>query len=97
MTNYFSFGMDARVGYHFDKKRSNFQFLNLLLYCLIGCFNRCKKIQTVEKVVDEMKQGEDEEMDIIFSSNADKLNLKKFRHILALNINSYMGGVKGVW
>ena len=54
MTNYFSFGMDARVGYHFDKTRSNFQFLNLALYCLIGCCNRCKKIPSVEKVVSNM-------------------------------------------
>ena len=101
MTNYFSFGMDARGGYHFDKKRSNFQFLNLVLYCLIGCFNRCRKIETVEKVVNQMReeQEEEEKQSVIFSTDlvGDKMVLRKFRHILALNIDSYMGGVKGIW
>lgn len=47
ITNYFSFGMDARVGYDFDSRRSKFQFFNYALYCLIGCFNRFKSIQSV--------------------------------------------------
>lgn len=70
MTNYFSFGMDARVGFNFDRKRSNFQLLNLIIYCFIGFCNRCKTIPSVEKVVTDMKQGEQEdgEMDLIFSS-----------------------------
>lgn len=36
-------------------------------------------------------------MNLVFNSNADHLQLKKFRNIVALNINSYMGGVKGIW
>ena len=55
ITNYFSFGMDARVGYDFDSHRSNFQFFNYALYCLIGCFNRFKSLPSVEKVVTNME------------------------------------------
>ena len=47
ITNYFSFGMDARVGYHFDSHRSNFQFFNYILYCLIGCCNRFRTLPSV--------------------------------------------------
>ena len=36
-------------------------------------------------------------MNIVFKSEEEKLRLKKFRNIVALNINSYMGGVGGVW
>lgn len=57
MTNYFSFGMDARVGYNFDKQRSNFQAVNLLLYCLLGFCNRFKKLPSVERVVANMEEN----------------------------------------
>ena len=36
-------------------------------------------------------------MNLIFKSEEERLRLKKFRNIVALNINSYMGGVSGVW
>ena len=55
ITNYFSFGMDARVGYDFDSRRSNFQFINYALYCLIGCFNRCRSIESLPEAVANME------------------------------------------
>lgn len=36
-------------------------------------------------------------MNIVFKSEDEHLSLKKYRNIVALNINSYMGGVSGVW
>ena len=36
-------------------------------------------------------------MNVIFKSSEEQLLLKKYRNIVALNINSYMGGVANVW
>ena len=60
ITSYFSFGIDARVGYNFDSHRSNFQLWNYALYCLIGCFNRFKKTSNVSQMVTNMEESESE-------------------------------------
>lgn len=36
MCNYFSFGVDARIGYGFDKKRTSSAFCNKIVYCCEG-------------------------------------------------------------
>lgn len=64
ITNYFSFGIDARVGYNFDSHRSNFQLFNYALYCLIGCFNRFKKTSNVPQMITNMEESESEAEDV---------------------------------
>lgn len=96
--------MDARVGYNFDSHRSNFQLFNYALYCLIGCFSKFKRAPNLPQVVANMEESdseadvaEDGRINIVFKSEEERVRLKKFRNIVALNINSYMGGVNGVW
>ncbi len=46
--NYCSFGGDGRVGYSFDKYRTNSRILNLLVYTALGLVKVCKKIPKIE-------------------------------------------------
>jgi diacylglycerol kinase (ATP) len=36
MSNYFSFGIDARIGLNFEKKRSHSKWINKIIYCWEG-------------------------------------------------------------
>lgn len=60
-TNYFSFGMDARVGYDFNRYRSERQLFNYALYALVGFFNKFRKIKNIQDIVSKMSM-EDEEI-----------------------------------
>lgn len=47
MSNYLSIGVDARIGYGFDKNRTESKFLNKICYCLEGIkkiFVKTKKV-----------------------------------------------------
>lgn len=50
MSNYCSVGVDARIGYGFDKHRTQSKHINKICYCLEGLkkmFIRTKKINEV--------------------------------------------------
>lgn len=54
-TNYFSFGMDARVGFDFNRHRSQKQLVNYVLYFLIGCFNKFRSLPDITQIVTKME------------------------------------------
>jgi diacylglycerol kinase (ATP) len=45
--NYFSFGIDAKVGYSFDKHRTGSRICNLLTYGVIGLFKSLTKTKNL--------------------------------------------------
>jgi hypothetical protein len=59
-TNYFSFGMDARVGFDFNRHRTQKQLLNYILYFLIGCFNEFRSIENITDIVAKMEMEEED-------------------------------------
>lgn len=51
----------------------------------------------MEESESEVEDTEEGKMNMVFKSEEERMRLKKFRNIVALNINSYMGGVNGIW
>jgi hypothetical protein len=47
--------MDARVGFDFNRHRSQKQIINYILYFLIGCFNRFRAIEDITDIVTKME------------------------------------------
>jgi diacylglycerol kinase (ATP) len=41
-SNYFSLGIDARIGYSFDRRRTKNKFANLICYGCIGFWKWCR-------------------------------------------------------
>ena len=57
MCNYFSLGVESRIGLGFDRKRTNSAFLNKVVYCWEGfkkMFMKTKKIPAVVDVVEKV-------------------------------------------
>jgi diacylglycerol kinase (ATP) len=54
-SNYFGVGIDARIGYSFDKRRTQSKFGNLLCYGCIGLFKWCKKAIQLHDLVENMQ------------------------------------------
>lgn len=53
-SNYFGVGIDARIGYSFDKYRTRSVFTNLLCYACIGLAKLFKRASKVEELVENM-------------------------------------------
>ncbi len=47
-SNYFSVGIDARIGYSFDRHRTKSVFTNLLCYACIGIVKLFKRVKKVD-------------------------------------------------
>lgn len=104
MSNYFSMGVESRIGRGFDRHRTKSQTLNKVRYGLEGFkktfVKRTKNInQTVADLVE--KPGTPEEH-AVFTTNKDQAKekqiplLKKAASLIVLNIPSFSGG-NDIW
>ena len=50
--NYFSFGIDGKVGYEFDKYRTTSRFGNLAVYGAMGILSNFQKKKTIGELVE---------------------------------------------
>lgn len=50
--NYFSFGIDGKVGYEFDKYRTTSRLGNLAVYGAMGIASNFQKIKTVGELLE---------------------------------------------
>ena len=46
--NYFSFGVDGKVGYSFDKYRTNTRLGNLAVYGAVGAITHLQKSKSID-------------------------------------------------
>ena len=46
--NYFSFGIDGKIGYSFDKRRTKSRALNLMVYGTMGLVKAATKTKTLQ-------------------------------------------------
>ena len=93
--------MDGQIGYNFDKNRSESKAMNLLIYAGVGFLNLFKKPVAVETLVEKMSSEEEggEKKEIFNNEEGiDRSKLKEgFKNMLALNVNSFMGGITDIW
>ena len=50
--NYFSFGIDGKVGYSFDRHRANSKCGNLIVYGAIGIAKSLTRTKTVDELIE---------------------------------------------
>ena len=55
MSNYFSIGIDGRIGMGFDKHRTKSRFCNLCVYFCEGLKKLCVKTSRINSVVDRLE------------------------------------------
>ena len=91
MTNYFSVGLDARIGLGFEKRRTNSKWKNKILYTWEG-FKKilCMTTPTITKYTASFRDNET----CIF--NSQKPLSTKTSVLVALNARTYAGG-KFIW
>lgn len=53
--NYFSFGIDGKIGYSFDKHRTKSRVGNLMVYGTMGVLRAATKTKTVQELVEKME------------------------------------------
>ncbi|CDU20013.1 hypothetical protein YYC_00590 [Plasmodium yoelii 17X] len=98
MTNYFSIGIDSRIGRGFERHRKNNAILNKMVYAIEG-FKKIssKKNVPINLVIDKMTTGDNFE-DIIFTTNKKENAplLNKAMSIVCVNIPSYSSG-NDIW
>ena len=96
MSNYFSIGLDARIGLGFDKHRTTKKCCNKLMYGWEG-FKKmfcCVKTPSVPELISSIASGEQ----VIVDNTSEELALAEDTSVLlALNIRSYAGGDNYVW
>lgn len=95
MTNYFSVGLDARIGLGFDKRRTNYKACNKLMYCWEG-FKKicCLPLPRIAEIVTAFYDGDEPVFD---SAVATGFLPKNTAVLLALNTPTYGGGEHFVW
>lgn len=49
--NYFSFGIDGKIGYSFDSKRTSSRIGNLMVYTTMGLVKAVCNTKTIEQLV----------------------------------------------
>ena len=57
--NYFSFGIDGKVGYSFDKHRTSSRVGNLMVYSAMGLIKGASKTKSVKELVETMEVRHD--------------------------------------
>ena len=97
--NYISFGFDARVGYNFDKKRSNSRNMNKCIYFVEGLKKIfCQKTASVQKFIDTItvydsldnsinQESFFSEKDDANENQANTTNIKNNLEVSANNLN----------
>jgi diacylglycerol kinase (ATP) len=92
MTNYFSIGLDARIGLGFDKKRSNNKYLNRIRYCWEGLKKMCcLDIPWVHRITSSVYENDSPIYD------EDNTISRKTSVLLFLNSRTYAGGNNFIW
>ena len=70
--NYFSFGIDGKVGYEFDKYRTTSRLGNLAVYGAMGIFSNFQKIKTVGELLEFILDESDGKVEIIYHGDKGK-------------------------
>ncbi|GAW82371.1 diacylglycerol kinase [Plasmodium gonderi] len=102
MSNYFSIGIESRIGRGFERHRQKSAFVNKLIYLVEG-FKKIifKKNNPVNFIIDKMVTGQNFD-NVIFTTNHNDNNsppyplLKKAMSIICVNIPSYSSG-NDIW
>ncbi|KJP89978.1 hypothetical protein AK88_00434 [Plasmodium fragile] len=102
MSNYFSIGIDSRIGRGFERHRQKSAFVNKLIYVIEG-FKKIifKKNIPVNLLIDKMVTGKNYDNVIFTTSRNDSTSpappvLKKAMSIICVNIPSYSSG-NDIW
>ncbi|GAB67870.1 diacylglycerol kinase [Plasmodium cynomolgi strain B] len=105
MSNYFSIGIDSRIGRGFERHRQKSAFINKLIYVIEG-FKKIifKKNTPVNLIIDKMVTGKNYDNVIFTTSHNDSTSssspppplLKKAMSIICVNIPSYSSG-NDIW
>jgi diacylglycerol kinase (ATP) len=95
MTNYFSFGLDARIGLGFDKHRTAVKCCNRLRYGWEGLKKMCCCVRTAK--VNEMVRRVTGGGRVIFDSESGSGMGEDTAVLLMLNVRTYGGGENYVW
>ncbi len=69
---------------------------NLVVYGGLGFAKGLTKTKSLEELLEDFTEGEGSHKKTIFKSG-DKHPLRNNLNLLALNINSFMGGVTNIW
>lgn len=97
MANYFSIGVDARIGFGFDKLRTTSRCCNKCVYCWEGFKKLFLKTAKVRDAIENVELlDNDSSQQLLFKTNG-----RRDSHtisgdpvtLICLNINSYSGGV----
>ncbi|CRH01209.1 diacylglycerol kinase, putative [Plasmodium relictum] len=98
MSNYFSIGIDSRIGRGFERHRKKNALCNKVVYAVEG-FKKIsfKKNIPVNLIIDKMVTGENHD-DVIFTTNGGDSYplLKKAMSIICINIPSFSSG-NDIW
>jgi len=105
MSNYFSVGVDARVGVGFDKKRTKKKCCNKCMYFWEGLKKMCcccVKTKRIKEVIDHMEVVDEEGNTTILFATTKATETDKYLEgnptsLVVTNINSYMGGRANLW
>ncbi|CAD8102521.1 unnamed protein product [Paramecium sonneborni] len=106
MINYFSLGVDARIGFGFDKNRTDNQFCNKIVYCWEGFKKMFLKTPKINQSIETLEYFDDHDQmqsKLLFKTTQnigqrDSITIPGNPiNLLCLNINSYAGGLKNIW
>ncbi|KAF8822274.1 diacylglycerol kinase accessory domain (presumed) domain-containing protein [Cardiosporidium cionae] len=93
MGNYFSIGIESRIGRGFDRNRAHNRFLNKMMYAFEGIKKTFKRNLRADHFIDSLIETHDTEI-VIFSTQRTSHNpvLKKAVSLVALNVPSFSAG-----
>ncbi|PFH34637.1 diacylglycerol kinase accessory domain (presumed) domain-containing protein [Besnoitia besnoiti] len=102
MSNYFSMGVESRIGRGFDRHRTQSQFLNKVTYGIEGVKKAWfKRTLAIDRIIDALidRPGEPDEQ-VVFRTRDSSMTkgpiLKKSVSLVALNIPSFSAG-NDIW
>jgi diacylglycerol kinase (ATP) len=101
MVNYFSIGIDARIGLGFDKNRSKNVYMNRFIYFLEGLKKLFLKTEKINNLVKELRIVEEVDIHktskkVLFKTKSNDCNkddtvlISDTGSLLCLNINRYI-------
>uniref|UniRef100_A0A3B0MNC8 Diacylglycerol kinase n=1 Tax=Theileria annulata TaxID=5874 RepID=A0A3B0MNC8_THEAN len=94
MGNYFSIGTESRIGRGFDRRRTRYSCSNKLRYLIEAFKKTFMGLVYVNKQIDKVVYGEDEEVMFVTDSKEKELPvLLKSASLVALNIPSFSSGI----
>jgi diacylglycerol kinase (ATP) len=92
MSNYFSIGIESKIGMGFDQHRTHSQMLNKGVFAVEGAKNMVKPIRRIKDTVTECSNGDG----IVFSTDDTRTEIPVLRgnpvSLIFLNINSFASG-----